>query len=183
MKAVKDLAPADLIAERRRCVLYPGNYEEGRGYRAQLVFEDHPYKFFAGEKSNLQRPDMPPPLYFPASEDTPETRDAADATAKEWSKVHFGVSDSDYFTICLSSISAQNKAHCVTVKRDPDSDECWLADGYGNEMRLEGENAIKLYQDLARAYYLPYRESCSECGYCLNDEDKCDCCGNGYDDE
>ena len=69
------------------------------------------------------------------------------------------------------------------AKQDPDSDECWLTDGCGNEMHLEGEHAIKLYQDLAKAYELPFRGNCSECGRFLNEEDKCDRCDYGHEDE
>jgi hypothetical protein len=175
MKDVKDLSPADLLAEGRRFVLHVGEYDAGKGFRAEMVFEDHPYRFPTGEVSNL--PSAKAPLYFHTDSTT-----IADQKAKEWCKSNLGIDDEEYLRVICSSIGAQTVAMRVQVKRDPGTSEVWLRDGYGNEMHLEEEHAIRLYQDLATAYYLPFRENCPKCESLLNDHDECDSCQEEEED-
>lgn len=167
MTKIKDLTVDDLKAEGRRWILVPGE-KDVNGVRADVVFEDHPYRFAIGRLSN--NPTVQPPIYLEG--DDPED------SAIEWSVRHLDSvhSADDWHTIVASSIGAQVRCCQIRVVRDPQTDECRLSDGYGNEMQLSGGNAERLYQDLARAYFLPFRESCEKCDELLNDENMCDCC-------
>jgi hypothetical protein len=167
MNEVKDLTIDDLRSEGRRWVLYPGE-KDANGVRADVVFEDHPYRFAVGRLSN--DPSIRPPIYLGG--DDPEK------TAIEWCVRNLdNIRDAtDWQMVLASSIRAQVGCSRIRVVRNPDTDECRLSDGYGHELSLSGENAERLYQDLAQAYYLPFRESCPKCGHMLNEDDDCDCC-------
>lgn len=167
MTEIKDLTIDDLKAEGRRWILYPGN-RDVNGVRADVVFENHPYRFAVGRLSN--DPAIQPPMYLGG--DDPEQ------TAIEWCvhNLDFIQGPEDWLTIMASSIGAQCQSRRIKVVRDPQTDECRLSDGYGNEMHLSGEDAERLYQDLARAYFLLFRESCEQCDTLLNDDNLCDCC-------
>jgi hypothetical protein len=167
MKEVKDLTIDDLRAEGRRWVLYPGETDTN-GVRADVVFEDHPYRFAVGLISN--DPSIRPPIYLCG--DDPEK------TAIEWCVRHLDdIRDQmDWHMVVASSIRAQVLCSKVHVGRDPDTDECRLCDGYGHELSLSGENAECLYQDLARAYHLPFRKSCPKCGHMFDEDDQCEWC-------
>ena len=45
MKEVKDLTPADLMNQGRRWVIVPGDFIEGKGFRVEVIFEEHPFRF------------------------------------------------------------------------------------------------------------------------------------------
>lgn len=174
MKELRELTPLDLLAEGKRHVIRAGDFEPGKGFRAEVIFENHPYRFVTGEVSNL--PTVKKPLYFQA-----KSQKAADKAAMAWCEANLGIGKRDYLAIIGSSMAAQNKARRVQVKKDPDTSEVWLRDGFGNELQLEEEHAIRLYQDIAIAYDLPFRASCPECGALFNDIDECDQCGDSFD--
>lgn len=159
----------DLLDAGRRFVLDVGEYHEGNGFRAIIVIEDYPSYFPSGEFSN--QPDAPPVLWWPTSD-----RDEAQELAHSHSERVLGLSRKEHGAIILSSIGAQHKAKRVQVKRDPGTGQVWLRNGYDQEMELEEDDAVALYQDLARSMELPHRENCSECGRLLNDENMCEEC-------
>jgi len=167
MTEIKDLTIDDLKADKRRWILYPGN-RDVNGVRADVVFEDHPYRFAVGRLSN--DPSIQPPMYFDGND--PEQ------TAIEWCVQHldFIQGPEDWHTIVTSSIGAQCQCRSINVVRDPQTDDCRLTDGYGNEMQISGEDAERLYQNLARAYFLPFRGSCEQCGTLLNEDHQCEWC-------
>jgi len=167
MKEIKDLTIDDLLAEGRRWILYPGE-RDTNGVRADVVFENHPNRFCVGQVSN--DPALRPPLYL--SGDDPER------TAIDWCVKHLDYinEEGEWHDIVASSIASQQKCRRVRVVRDPMTDECRLSDDYGNEFRLSGEHAERLYQDLARAYSLPFRGSCERCGMMLGEDDECGWC-------
>lgn len=167
MKDTKDLTVDDLKAEGRRWILYPGT-KDVNGIRADVVFENHPYRFAVGRLSNDPR--IQPPIYLEG--DDPEQA-AIDWCVRNLEYISVAL---DWHMIVASSIGAQVNCRKVRVVRDPLTDECRLNDGFGNEMHLSGEDAECLYQDLARAYFLPFRESCEHCDNLLNDDYQCEWC-------
>lgn len=169
MNRHEDISVGDLLTEGRRFVLDVGEHHEGDGFRAIIVVEGFPGFFPSGELSN--RLDAPPVLWW-ATDDKNE----AQAMAYSHSEQILGLSRKEHEAIILSSIAAQQKAQRVQVKRDPDTGQVWLRNGYDQEIKLEEDDAIDLYQDLARSMNLPFRENCSECEAILNDEDKCEWC-------
>lgn len=159
----------DLLNEGRRFVLEVGEYYEGEGFRAIIVFEDFPSYFPSGELTN--RSGAAPVLWW-------RTADEAEAKklAYSYSEAVLGLNRRAHLNIVLSSMGAQNKARRVTVSHDSETGLILLHNGYGVEMELDEDEAVALYQSLARAMDLPYRDSCSECGHLLDDNDTCCCC-------
>jgi len=137
----KDITVGDLLDEGRRFVFHVGEYQEGDGFRATIVFEDFPGFFLTGELSN--RMDATPVFWWPTSDP-----DEAQEMAYRHSETILGVSRKDHMLIIMSSMGAQNRARRVQVKRDPDSGNVMLRNGYGQELGLEEEDAVALYQDL-----------------------------------
>jgi hypothetical protein len=166
MKEAKDLTVHDLTSEGRRWVYYPGEQDEF-GVRAEMVFEDHPFRFLLGQRSN--DPFTPAPRYLSGKDPMQDAIERSLRTRQI-------ESSEDWHAIVASSIRAQVQYRRIQVTRDPASDECRLLDGYGNQMSLSGSDAERLYQDLGKAYSLPYRESCSACGAMLNSDDECEFC-------
>lgn len=165
----ENVSVGDLLDEERRFVLEVGEYYEGEGYRAIIVFEDHPGYFPSGELTN--RPDAAPVLWWPTDD-----RDEAKRMAYSHSEKVLGLTRREHQKIVLSSMGAQHKATKVTVRYDAGTGETLLRDGYGVEMELVEEDAVALYQDLARAMELPFRKSCPECGRLLEEDNTCGWC-------
>lgn len=159
----------DLFDEGRRFVLEVGEYHEGEGFRAIIVFENHPGYFPSGELSN--RPDAAPVLWWRTSD-----RQEAERMACSHSEATFGLSRMEHMKIVMSSIGAQHKSGKVRVTYDQELARIWLRNGFGQEMELEEEHAVTLYQDLARTMDLPYRPNCSECGMLLDEDEYCGWC-------
>lgn len=169
MKKYENITVGDLMNEGRRLVLDVGKHHQGKGFRAIIVFENYPSYFSSGEFSN--RPDASPVIWWPTSD-----RDEAQELAYSHSERVLGLSRKEHRAIISSSIGAQHRAKRVQVKRDPETGQVWLRNGYDQEMELEEDDAVALYQDLARSMELPHRENCSECGRLLNDENMCEEC-------
>lgn len=166
MTSVKDLTVEDLLAEGRRWVLYPGSPLQN-GVRALAVFEDHPIKIAIGQVSNHRSVPLPPII----------TAEDPDDWCRQWSIEQGLVKDeTDYLMVIVSSIGAQHRCRQVRVIRDTDTGEVWLRDGYGNEMQLDEEHALQLYQDLAEAHDLPFARRCVECGEQLMGDEDCPWC-------
>ncbi|APZ90544.1 hypothetical protein [Fuerstiella marisgermanici] len=91
----------DLIDEGRRFVLEVGEYHEGEGFRAIIVFENHPGYFPSGELSN--QPDAAPVLWWPIS-----NRQEAQRMAYSHSKATLGLSRMEHMKIVMSSIGTQH---------------------------------------------------------------------------
>ena len=163
--------PADLLAEGRRWVLYPGQDENGV-FRAEAVFEDHPFRFPLGAVSN--DPDVPPPITFGTD------RDEAEEAVLRWNAANHGITPKEYRMILASSMGAQNKMRRVKVIRDPDTSVAVVFDGYGEPaLTLEEDEARRLYLQIAQAYRWGHDEFCEECGCVLEDG----LCPEGCEDE
>ncbi|MEZ6131142.1 MAG: hypothetical protein R3C59_20915 [Planctomycetaceae bacterium] len=169
MSANEKISVGDLLDEGRRFVLEVGEYYEGDGFRAIIVFEDHPGYFPSGERTN--REGAAPVLWWPTDD-----RDSAQKMAYSHSEKVLGLSRMDHLRIVGSSIGAQHKACEVVVEYDPGTGDTHLRNGYGVEMRLAQEQAVALYQNLARTLELPCRGNCSECGSLLEYDDTCGWC-------
>lgn len=175
MKEIKDLTPADLIEEGRRWVILPGDYVEGMGYRVEVVFEDHPFRHAIGLITNLPGPLPNVTPFFPADGPSDEARRAADAEAKAWCLKHHGVDGAEYLAIISSSMKAFHEGIFVKVLGET-PDRMTLQNGFGDEMHVDEEAAIKLYQDLADALDLPCQRTCPECDGIM-EGDECGECG------
>ncbi len=170
-----DMTPADLINEGRRWVIAPGDYIEGKGFRVEIIFEDHPFRFLIGQITNMPR-DLPAKMpYFTADADNDDTQGAARAVAEEWCLNHNGIDQKAYLAIVSSSIKAYEQGKHVRVLGD-DPDSLTLQNGFGDEIKLDEEAAIKLYQDLAYALDLPCQRTCPECEGIM-EADECEECG------
>lgn len=168
MKAIKDLTVSDLLAESRRWVVYPGP-SCGSGVLAEIVFEEYPYRLMA----NLLPGDSAPIPPLLIEDDAPE------AWCKRWSVEKGLVRDEvEYLTVVGSSIGAQIRCREVSVSRDAGTGKVRLRDGYGNEMLLDEENALRLYRDLAEVHGLPFARRCEECGEQLTGDEACPWCGD-----
>ena len=173
MKELKDLEPADLMDEGRRWVIAPADFMEERGFRIEVVFENHPFKFWIGRISN--RPALPQKLpYLPAEDDSEKAREAALLVAEEWCLKNHGIDKSAYWAIMASSMKAHEQCKYVKVLGD-DADRLTLQSGFGEEIKLDEEAAIKLYQDLADALDLPCLKNCPTCGEIMEGDD-CEVC-------
>jgi hypothetical protein len=159
----------NLMDEGRRYVLHVGEHYEGDGFRAAIVFEDYPFYFPTGELTN--RPEAAPIIWWPTDDE-----DAAQEMAYTYSEQELGISRTEHRRIVTSSMAAYSKARRVTVKRNPDTDDVWLLNGFDQEMKVDGDDAVTLYQDLAKLLELPYRKGCLECGLILNEEELCEDC-------
>lgn len=164
-----EVSIGDLMDEGRRCVLDVGEYFEGEGFRAIVVVENHPGYFPSGERTN--RREAAPILWWPTDQ-----REEAQKMAFSHSKKALGLSRMEHLKIVASSIGAQRRAGNVHVKYDPESGETVLRNGYGTKMDLDEDQAVALYQELARAMELPHRENCSVCGRLLEFDDLCGWC-------
>ena len=161
-----------LLEEGRRWILYPGDKDE-HGIRAEVIFEDCPYRFSVGQVSN--DPAAVPPVYLGPDEAT--AREAAIA----WTARVLHISPDEWHRIVASSMAADRKARRVTVKRDPATSEVTLLDGYGDVLTvLEEADAISLYQQIAQAFDFEFTPTCPVCT-CRLDEDGC--CPNECDEE
>jgi len=172
MKEVKDVAPMDLLQEKRPWIIAPGAFEPEKGFRCVIIFERHPFRFPLGKLTNMPT-DLCPIPYFPADADTAETRHAAEQTATEWSQTAFGIDKERYLAIGMSSISAFERGKFVKVLGET-ADQLVLENGFGDAIELDEEVAIKLYQDLAKMLDLPCQTNCPECGDIM--EGKCSEC-------
>lgn len=113
----------DLQHEGRRFVLEVGEYYEGEGCRAIIVFEDYPGHFLSGELTN--RPNAAPIYWWPTDD-----RDEAQKMAYSHSKKALGLSRMEHLKIVGSSIGTQHRAGNVQVKYDPGTGETVLRNGY-----------------------------------------------------
>lgn len=175
MKEVKDLTPADLMDEQRRWVIAPGEFVEGKGYRVEVIFEDHPFRFHIGEVSNMPT-DLPQEMpYFPAAKKSANTEEAAQSVAEQWCLQKHCIDKKAYLNIESSSLKAYELGKRVRVLGDH-PDRLVIANGFGNEITLDEEAAIRLYQDLADALDLPCQRDCPACGGIM-EGNECDECG------
>lgn len=159
----------DLMDEGRRYILHVGEYQDGKGFRATIVFEGYPFYFPTGELTNRQ--DAIPIVWW-----STDDKEAASEMAYQYSEEVLEITRTEHDRILLSSFGAFNKGRRVTVKRDPESGEVWLRNGFDQELQLEEDDAVALYQDLARSMELPFRGNCSECFRLLNYDDMCEAC-------
>jgi hypothetical protein len=173
MKGLKDLSPADLMDEGRRWVIAPGDYIEGKGYRVEVIFENFPFRVPIGQISNI--PNNLPVPYFPAEKESDEAENAAQSQAEQWCFQTHGIDKEAYLAIVSSSIKAYELGKRVLVLGDH-PDGLAIANGFGDEIGLDEEAAIKLYQDLADALDLPCQRTCPECGGIM-EADHCEECG------
>lgn len=167
MKELKDLTINDLLAEGRRWVPLPGDSIDG-GFRLEVVFQDHPFRFVLGMLSN--DPSLPPPLIV--STDDPR------AWCVKWAIDNTIVKNAmDYLSVVASSMEAQRRAMHIRIAADEDI--FVLSDGYGNEIRVEEENAMRLYQDLAARLGMPHQINCPQCDEPMMDYEQCSCIQGG----
>lgn len=174
MKEIKDLMPADLMGEGRRWVIAPGDYIEGKGFRVDVVFENHPFHFPVGQITNLPDAGLREIPYLPAEADTEEAREASRRFAEEWSEKVNGINQKAYLAVISSSIKAYEQGKRVKVLGD-DLDHLIIQNGFGDEIELDEEAAIKLYQDLAATLDLPCQRNCPTCGMILEGQHCEDC--------
>jgi hypothetical protein len=172
MKEVKDLTPADLMSEGRRWVIAPGNYIEGKGYRVEAIFEGHPFRLPISQISNM--PNKLPVPYFPAESEGDEAEKAVQSLAEQWCLQNYGIDKKTYLDIVSSSIRAYEHGKRVRILGD-NPDRLVIANGFGDQIKLEEEAAIKLYQDLADALDLPCQRNCPKCGGVMEGQ-TCDWC-------
>jgi hypothetical protein len=83
MKEMKDLTPADLLDEGRRWVTAPGDYIEGEGYRAEVIFEGHSFRLVIGQITNMPN-ELPQMVYFPADNNDDQRQRDAQSLAEQW---------------------------------------------------------------------------------------------------
>jgi hypothetical protein len=141
---MREFDPQAILAEGRRWILYPGERDE-HGVRAEVIFEDCPYRFPMGQVSN--DPAGVPPVYLGPDKQT--AREAAIA----WTDRVLHIGPDEWHRIVASSIAAGQKARRVVAKRDPATSEVTLLDGYGDVLTvLEEKEAISLYQQIAQAF-------------------------------
>ncbi len=154
-------SPAELVAEGRRWVLHPMRDEDGV-FRAEVIFEDHPFRCPFGEVSS--DPAAKRPIFLGTDPDV------AEAWAERWNAEQHGISPEDYRLIVLSSMAAQAKMRRLVAKRDPSTSVVTLSTGFGDELvRLEEDEAKQLYVQLARAYFWAHDDFCPECGAVMED--------------
>ena len=177
MKEVKDLMPADLLDEGRRWVIVPGDFIEDKGFRVEVIFETHPFRFPIGQITNMPRGVADRLPYFPADGDTDDAQQASRELAEEWCHKTHGIDKKAYLAIVSSSIKAYEQGKRVKVLSDH-PDHLTLHNGFGDEIELDEEAAIKLYQDLAEALDLPCQRNCPKCGGIM-EGDVCEECADG----
>jgi hypothetical protein len=174
MKEAKDLTTADLIDEKRRWIIAPGDYVKGKGYRVEAIFENHPFTFEIGKVTNLPTNRLGHLPYFPAKADTKAARKAASDRAEQWSLKNNGIDQKAYCDILMSWMKAYNLGKIVKVMGDH-LDRIVLQNGFGDEIRLDEEAATELYQDLATVLDLPCQRNCPKCDGIM-DDDACEEC-------
>jgi hypothetical protein len=174
MKEVKDLTATDLLDEGRRWVIAPGDYIEGEGYRVEVIFEGYPFRIVIGQITNMPT-DLPQMVYFPANNNDDQAQRAAEYLAEQWCLQRHGIDKMTYLDIVSSSMNAYDLGKRVRVLGDH-PDRLVIANGFGDEIKLDEEAAIKLYQDLADALDLPCQRTCPKCGGIM-EGDECEECG------
>jgi hypothetical protein len=87
----------------------------------------------------------------------------------------------EHARIVGSSMAASDRDGAVRVVRDPEDGGVKVYNHIDQEMRLNEEQAIGLYQALAKAFGLDYQDNCPVCGTLMEFDGTCSECA--FDEE